>query len=365
MNLIWSPDGQHIAFSGPLSEEHPGYDDIADVWLVNRQGNNLSPVIPRAGAKWLGFNGWIDDNTLVYGGWAGGGHVYDSLLNVFTGEHIASGSIHGQFGHLNGHYVPGTDGMDYQTAASAVVLDYQNPTEYGSLLESGPYIRYLNGLHNGEVEENAPNSHFKDWRFGTTQMLVLTWEAQETLRDYPSQESKPETQLQLWDVSTDELTFLVSDAFYGRLDPTGTTLLFLTAGQLQLNDLNKPVGIDHTDDTIYMHLFNVDSGQIVLSTPTFISVTEFYGGNITHFDTFSPDGHYLTFLAPSIVQVGSVNNRGNSELRQQQTKAENVYLNLFDITTQQVVLSLPSTQLNIYQGDTNAAWWSPTNSQFI
>jgi hypothetical protein len=212
MDMIWSLDGQYIIFTGPLSEDNPDnvyYEDVADVWLTDRNGNNLGPVLPRASAKWMGFYGWINNNTIVYGGWAGGGHTYDVELNVFTGEVLASGSIHGGFGPPNGHYVPGTDGMDYWSSASAIVLDYQTTTEYGHLLESGPHIRWLGYTFDEEKGGSREfNSHFEDWRPDSTQMLVLTWDGNISLYNYLSQEQKPETQLQLWDVATNTTTRL-------------------------------------------------------------------------------------------------------------------------------------------------------------
>jgi Tol biopolymer transport system component len=99
-----------------------------------------------------------------------------------------------------------------------------------------------------------------------------------------------------------------------------------------------------------MNLLNMNNGQVILTVPTFVYATDY---SITHFDTFSPDSRYLAFLTHGLDSPSSPTNEAP------------LYLNIFDIKNEELVLSLPSTQPNIYQEDASAAWWSPTSEEFV
>jgi Tol biopolymer transport system component len=360
MNTIWSPDGNYIVFSGPLSEEvedSEHFFDVADVWLVDRNGNSVGRVMPRTSAKWLTFHGWSDERTVVAGGWAGGGHTYVFDLDIFTGETLAAGSIHGSFGQSHAHYVPGSDGQDYWTRVSAVALDHETKTDYGYLLESGEHLHLLGVNFNPTNEEFTKefNSHYEDWLPGTNQMLVLTWESEINPYEYLDQTEKPETQLQLWDVKTKELIKLLSgNIVAGRFAPDGKTLLFLTAGSLQIDGLST----SEDSNTLYMNVLDIDNKEIILSLP---SAGSFSDNSLQFVDpsSFSPNGRYLSVVSPGFVQLDDENHFNGINLPNGEMNETTTYTSLFDIETRQFIHPFVNLEGTILTS------WSPTGELFV
>jgi Tol biopolymer transport system component len=91
-SLSWSPDGQHLLFSGHYQEQAIAYD-VAYAWHVarqSRQGQSLPDIVGR----WLRFAGWMDGRTVVYSTYVGGGHREIAIVNIHTGQKIAETTVH-------------------------------------------------------------------------------------------------------------------------------------------------------------------------------------------------------------------------------------------------------------------------------
>ena len=321
-NIAWTPDGTGIIFTGPLPDELSSstpVEEFSEFWLVENDGNNPHPVLPgETITRWLNFNsGWLDENTVVYSGYAGGGHVYFGILNVDTQEKLAWAIVHLGSGKLNSNFIATNNGATYTSQISAAIISTvpQHPSVDDEFYS--PYLHHLS--FDDEARKFEFYSQFQDWRPNSNEMLVLTWDISNDLFETNLLQDEAVTSLQLWNVENDALTMLIPDAVYGRFSPDGRFLLFLTPAP------NHPIA----------HLYDWQNQQVVVEQPV---IATRVSGNPVEFEmTFSPDGRFLTYFTP--------NEDGTSTLQIIDTNLGNT---VWDIINPAITIT-----------------WSPTSEQFI
>lgn len=360
--LSWSPNGQRIAFGSRYQDDEEGlYFDISELWIMDRDGRNIHPI-DQDGAKFLGIPGWMDNQTVVYTGWSGGGHVYVGARNISSGESVTWGFIHGGFFEPTADYIPAYDGMDYWSAVSAAVVS-KEAIERDRGIEGGPFMRWL-GLtmpENG-MWERPFNSHFVDWLPGTNRMLVLTWLRKASINGVDFSENGSAIQLALWNVDTDELVTLVPGGIHGHFAPDGRTLAFVTAGPPGLDSEGKPVSAPQEDrDRYYINLLDMTTGRVILSLPSMTLINAYNLPN--GYDTFSPDGSYFTFFTTSPLQSGT-DGRPTSVLPNPDSAGTAIWLNILDVGTGQLLQSVTAQAMTPI-AQALLPVWSPTNDRLI
>ncbi len=322
MDLTWTLDGSRIGFAGPLSDEtEPSLPivEFSEVWLMNSDGSDPNPILPdETVARWQSFYyGWLDENNLIYTGYAGGGHQYWSILDIENREKRGWGIVHLGGGEANSQYIGTINGttLNFQISAAIVATTPQHSTADDGL--NSPYLHHLSF----DDEERVFNyySSFQDWRPDSNEMLVITWDLDVNLAETNFLHNNAVTSLQLWNVEDDSLTPVVSEAIYGRFSPDGRYLLYLTPAP------EHPIA----------HLYNWQNQQIILQQPV---VAAWQPGNSIKLEmSFSPNGRFLTYFTP--------NEDGTSTLQVFDTQADE---------TQREIIN-PETQVS----------WSPTSEQFI
>lgn len=360
----WSPNGQRIAFGSRMEdEEGEYYYDWAELWIMDRDGQNIHPVAPsEATAKWLNIPGWMDNQTVVYTGWSGGGYVYTDARNIFSGASVAWGSVSGQFFEPTADYIPAYDGMGYWSNVSAAVVS-KEAIERDLGLEGGPFIRWLGWtfLENGMVER-AFYSHFVDWLPATNEMLVLTWPPKASVNGMPFVENASAIQLELWNVDTDELTPLVLGGIHGHFAPDGRTLAFITAGPPTLDSEGRSVAPPQENlETFYINLLDMTTGQVILSFPAMTIADAYDLPN--GYDTFSPDGRYFTFFTTGPIQPGA-DGRPVAVQPNPDPEGTAIWLNIVDVRTGQLLRSTIAHAMTPV-GQALAPAWSPTNERLV
>ena len=222
---IWTVDGQKIFYAGLVVDSeaalYPG--ESAQVWVMDRGGQNTNPV-GNAVDRYLGFAGWMDENTLIYNGYAGGGHIHIALLDILSGESFASTIVHsGGVYHVNDAYIGTQNGWAHAYNITAAVIS-RIPQELEDEDADELFNPFLYPL------SSDFNSRYEGWLSDANSMLVLTWEKEFALWDIDLLHDPAITQLQLWNVDTDELILLVSEAIRGRFSPDGRFLAYVTPG---------------------------------------------------------------------------------------------------------------------------------------
>jgi hypothetical protein len=274
-DMIWSVDAAHILFAGPFPEDHPlhpsnyGWDNSA-IWIMDRHGNDSYPLnLDQAYGRYVDFIAWMDDQTLVYKSYAGGGHHYTAMLNVGSGEPISWAGVQIGGGYQPGlNYIGTNTGMTSGGNTGAVAVS-QTMVYSDTVFDGGPFMLCVSKFFcNANPPDKPPlldsNSRFEDWLPGTNKMLLLTWEAAIYLTDFDVEtlESRlnrqVETQLQLWDVDVHEVSMLISQGIYGRFSADGQYLAFHTFTAASTNDKY---------DT-QLHVLRMADEQIILSLPS-------------------------------------------------------------------------------------------------
>jgi Tol biopolymer transport system component len=328
LDMDWTPDGEQILFTGLTVEEATAFDDMAfiqfgNIWKVPRQGGTATVLVPhdQVHSYWApSFQLWLDGETVLTNGYSSGGHWMGVLLDIVTGEQSTPVIVHtGDFYERSLGYISATSGNDsrYQNFAFAASITdwYEADNPWG-----GAHINILS---------DEFSSTFQDWLPGTAEMLVVTWAWEDSLID-----TWAPTQLQLWNVETDELQLLADDSFYGRYSQDGRLLVYLTGSP---------------DAVANLHLLDRQSGQIIFTTPTWISFEQF-SFNRDH-AAFSPDDQYLTFYTdePMPAMTTAADSAGSS-----------YYLNVLEIASGTILLSVPADNPFIHESH-----WSPDGRRFL
>lgn len=273
-DMIWSADAAHILFSGPFPEDHPlhpsnyGWDNSA-IWIMDGTGNNSHPLnLDQAYGRYLHFIDWMDERTLVYEYYAGGGHHHTVMLDVDSGEPISWAGV-----QVGGGYQPGltyigtntgmTSGGNISAVAVSKTMVYSD-----TIFDGGPFLLCVSKSCYGSPPDNPPlldsNSRFEDWLPGTNKMLLLTWKADGYLTEFDVETLETrlnrhiETQLQIWDVDAREVSPLVKPGIYGRFSADGQYLAFHSFMAASTSD----------EFDTQLHILRMVDKQIILSLPS-------------------------------------------------------------------------------------------------
>jgi hypothetical protein len=278
--MSWSPNAEHILYAGPFPEDHPlhpsnyGFDNSA-IWIMDRTGNNSHPLnLDEAYGRWVEFFGWIDDQTLVYKAYAGGGHHYTAMLDVNSGIPISWAVVHIGGGYKPGlNYIGTNTGMLFDGNISAAAISRTMLYTDTNSIEA-PFLECLS-FPCQQYPQDEPtllvgNSRFEDWLPGTNTMLILTWEGSLTEFDEAHPLDKRlnrniVTQLQLWDVDAYEVSLLVPQGIYGRFSPDGQYLAFHTYLDTSTNN----------EYDTQLHILRLADEQIILSLPSTETIIDF------------------------------------------------------------------------------------------
>jgi hypothetical protein len=331
-DTIWTPDGQRIFFGGPYSDDSTAIFpyEFARIWMMDRDGRNAHSFEDIPEVRWLGFPGWMDEHTLVYSGYAGGGHTYLALLDVPSGRSYASTIVYSSgVLSINNDFIGMRYGTDPSFDISAAVISRAAADLHNSEADYDPFA-------NANELSRDFNSRYEDWLSGTNNMLVLTWEKDIELWNVDLLHDSAVTQLQLWNVDTGDLTLLVAEAIRGQFSPDGRFLAYVTPGT----------------PTPSIHLLPEMGHGPIFSLPLAAKRVGESSAEYNFYFSFAPNGRYFTFLTPGAIQVDADGRSINVDYQ-----PENIHVNLFDLDTQQIIVSLPAQEF--------VPVWSPDNGRFF
>lgn len=344
----WTPDGQRVVFSGPVADDPGGSTYNIDVWLMDKNGLNVHPVNPgETASRDLEFVGWMDDRTLVYESYTGGGSNHARVLDIYTGENLAEAWTHGYFHHPNTNYFVGTCWCPGDIAF--VVSRRRQRAEHFGMF--GPYVVSSPPYDFGfEYPEYA----FQDWLRGTNKMFLQMFSD-----DIHGREYAPVSELLLWDLDAGTLSLLAPDGLNGRFSPDGRYLAYLTLGSPRLDAEDRPVSTrSEPKDPLLprdLQLLDMQSGQVVLSLPVSDDERAYKDGPFVYRPhmAFSPDSRYLAFVTPGQVRLDADGWPVDVD-----SDVEGLaYLNVLNLTSGAVNLSIASGAM--------APDWSPISDRLV
>ncbi|MEW5871810.1 MAG: WD40 repeat domain-containing protein [Chloroflexota bacterium] len=342
----WSTDGRHILFAAP------GLLMDGSLWRVDRKGQNPRPLLPgEADRQWMRFAGWLDERSVAALSYSGGGHVGISIIDFLGGKIQAW--VHAVHDPLvftpNREYVPVAE--EYGRFRLLVMARQPQSDPYDNL--DSPYVR---AIPREAVDVFLPDAStvFLDWLPGTNRMLVLAFT--ELTGDLV-----PETaRLLSWNVDTDEILDLAPDGIDGQYSPDGRWLAVVALGEqlVEAGSLALPAPEPILPGRRpYLYLLDAASGQVALSLPV-VSLPQSpeevapYPNYVSRL-AFSPDGRYLAFLTPGVLQQDE---QGWPTGLAQDSDSP-FYLNILDLQTRQLVQSFPSAK--------QVPLWSPDNNRLL
>ena len=269
----WNPDGTRLILVGSNPQENYYFNQL---WVF--ETTHFDGRIFNSEISWTIFPiDWMNNNTAVVGGRCGTGCTFAVMFDMHTEKSLASGSL-GSIQDVTENYVATTFGMgtNYRNVG---FLSTDPQGDYVQGYESGPNVGFLRlGENDQHPFQNSYNSSFQDWLPQTNKMLVMVGERSVMEDDEEFYNLPPMSDLQLWDVETDELTLLVPDGLYGRFSPNGRYLASIIPGE------SGPT----------MQLRQEPFNQILLEEPT-LAVGHSWSSLLPFF-SFSPDSHYLAFF---------------------------------------------------------------------
>lgn len=323
--ISWNPNGSRIVLVGGNSDE--SYL-LFQHWVMNsidffgRKLNvNLSNPL-----------GWMDNDTLAFIDRCGTGCSYVSIVDMHTEQPLARGSLGGSFEEPIANYIGATFGVG-TNHLTAAFMSLEEQEDYIPGYESGPHVGYLqHGETNEDPYQNSYNSSFQDWLPESNKMLVMVGKGGVVPDWEEFYYQPPSSDLQLWDVKTDELTLLVPDGLYGRFSPNGHYLASIIPGK------SGPT----------MQVWQDPFDAILLEAPT-LAVGEWSG--IAPVFSFSPNNQYLAFFttAESLLPAGSFKRSAQSP--------NETYLAVLDLAHNNIVWSqlVPINDL----------FWSPDGTHLL
>jgi len=347
-NMIWSPDGQQIVYSGPppINDDNL-YFRAKDIWLMERDGSQARPINHGATtSRNLAFLGWMDKKTLVYKVHSGTG-VISSIIDVTTGYHLATLDMDARLHHFlppNHQYMVGGNCLPI-CKVRAMPRTTQPALNRWDVMKPDDIILLTATREIGAYPE--------DWRPNTNQLLIKIFDPQE-------EPDSLTAQLALWDIETMTIAPLIPQAVKGVFSPDGRTLLYITLTIDPLSESAHPLDTD--DDTPYtnyvphIHLFDMTTQQDIFQAPIITNIKDWYNPYIVFnnalLTTISPNSEYATFIMATpftLTEAYSSTRSSNVEISPS--------LHIFNIKNKSLAYSTPT--------DLTAPLWSPTSDKLI
>lgn len=351
--VTWSPDGKTILYGVVPDEQSDGFiiDIHSDIWTIEKSKTDPKPT-RFTGQRALDFWGWMDDQTVVFTTYHGGGHEGITGWNINTDQIVASDtlSVYAK-GTLTDQYAPVT-GCD-PTCTAYVVTKDENPSgePCGIACQAKEFPR------DPKVFPPCIEVSFQDWLPGQEKMLAASkgWDGKDTER----------ARLFLWDVNTDQLTSVTAGGVYGDYSSDGKWLVWATYGpedQYSAN-ISGSIALDpiNANEQIYLNIQDLETKQNILSVPVF-AYTSFeasINGFLDPLYTFSPNNQWMTLVAPGRLQL-DVNNWPEKVVTDNSSNWSFIVINL---QTRQVVKTIEIHEKFAFERFRPI--WSPNNKQFV
>jgi hypothetical protein len=218
--LTWTPDGQQIVFTGGNETPSLFYGNL---WIINLNDQDAHIINPEETRPiWMPSpQAWLDDRTLFYSEYGGGGTLIGHFINIQTGQpERLIDRIAGGYGPFSNDFIAlysFSPEQSYEEAAGVIPLINEYPTPPN--VEQ--WITFFDTQLNLYLLSFDYGSRFQDWLPGTNAMLVTTWEQKFSL-NYTTN-----TNLQLWRVDEGEIVMLVPKGRHGNFSPDGRYLSYL------------------------------------------------------------------------------------------------------------------------------------------
>lgn len=280
VNASWYPQGHALLLSAMKNDSELILRNHNTIWSINFEDQTTKQL--EIYGEWLVLAGWQDEHKAIYQSYAKGGHFNIGFFDATTGEHLTAGLVHiGDVNEINSDFVITESGM-YQYYQHGVVVFSAEKFEHAFTRDiREPYtimLAYDNQLPSRKLELS---SRFQALLPGTNQILVQTWDVTQPLLKNDMLNGNVQSNLQLWDVDTDQLTLVVNDGIFGRFSPDGSYLIFMTASEFPL-----------------LHFYDRATEQTVFSQSAYAEVDE-DSSKVTSYISFSPNGRILTFYSPT------------------------------------------------------------------
>lgn len=319
VNVLWHPSGDYFLISGKM------LDELNYGWQIDF--NSFTSIeLGETSSYW----GWLNDQLTISQSRVGTGINGIGIDNVVTGEEIAGTMFDGFVVGTSNEYV--VLYADYLHFVAVLAQEVINPELAGTPISYYVHVKSLSTKF-GETEPiYQGRSSFADVVPNSDQILVLTWgtDSDPDLDPYYDPEvlilGELSTDLQLWDVTNDELLTVVPGGIYGRFAPDGSTFLSMTPGE--------------TYPTLQLEKWN--TREPIFQLPVYPEV------GLT---SFSPDSRYVTFFTPAFLTLDAAGQITTLEL-----SADETYLTVYD---QEVRRFLPQVAAN-----PKVPVWSPVSNRF-
>ncbi len=274
VTFLWHPSGNYFLFSAESLEEERLGEIVG--WQVDPSSLTLNEL-----EEPDYFWGWLNNELRVSERRIGTGINSIGITNMITEERVSGTAFEGNAQSVSQNYVLLNE--EYATSYNTYVAVLDQKEISPELLHfGGKYIKFL-GKNLGEAWEHLFYSRFMDVLPNSDQVLVLTW--QELVFDlYEITDvltGVVPTNLQMWDINSDELTLIREGGIYGRFSPSGNELVILTA----------------TSNSPQLELLNRVSNETIITQPAYAETDE-YTVDVFAFTSFSPNGRFLTYYSP-------------------------------------------------------------------
>jgi len=290
----------------------------------------------------LTFQHWMDDNTLIFTEYIGGGQSAAHIIDIAAGVFLAHLSI--------------DVGRTFGPSVEFVPVVSCFPILCNISIISRSQSSHRFPVEKVIISEQAGDFIFKDWLPGTNRML-LAWFGWDSDKDgYWVTASR----LLLWDVETDKLSSIAPAGVDGKYSSNGQFLAFVTKGQADLTENDSPQPYLTTsvskEANTYLHLMDLTNEEILFSIPVVerLDTMSFPPPVYRTMMAFSPDNRYFAFeTAGSLIldEKGWPIDFSESDSL--------LYINILDIVTRKLIVSIPIPDQ--YSSFT----WSPESSKFI
>lgn len=353
-SMLWTPDGRHIALVLPYVTSQSVTISSGSAAMMDRQRDGIRSLNDAATlGRDLELYGWMDDHTLVYDHYAGGGGHHVQALDTRTGERVVNaGIIQGVVDRIGPSYICASTYGDAYPEALAI-----GPVGYLAEQDS-PDALLVHHFPRDEPGTEPITTYCQDWQPGTNNMLVLS------ARRAPDRSIPSFSALMLWDVDADTVSLLAPDGMGGRFAPDGRKLAYLTMGPARLDAKSRPIPRDSDLSQIvsdsrtviwYLQLLDLETGRVTLSLPVLDSS---HFGYSLEYDAqarsaFSPDSRYLAFFTRGSIKLDAQGHPVGVQYDPWQPG----YLNVLDVPIGQVIHSIPASGM--------LPVWSHDSSQLV